>query len=244
MHSPFAPLHLGILPSRRAVEAGQVPDRIVTIGRKWREIFLERGLRDEAVSPGPALRFESIPDSLREQRSRGNVVLVTTSIDPGDALELVTKTLLALGGERDVRVLVKLHPKMPGLKGFLDLVRRGFPAHVELTTEPIPQLLEKTRVLLYTATGVVYEALARGIAVVSVSSDLLLDMDKLGWFPGSSERVRTPEELGRAVRALLAEDEDAGRARVARTRLALEQTFAPPGEDPGRVFLRTREGQP
>ena len=61
---------------------------------------------------------------------------------------------------------------------------------MQIIREPVAELLPRAGVLLYSGTTVGLEALALGVPVILLQSDLWFDMDILFFAPGSQTRAR------------------------------------------------------
>ncbi len=208
------------------------------------------------LAVGPALRFSHVfdrrePNSRRKDspNTRTSMILVAAPIGYTDSFELVHKTIEALLQADGIHVLIKFHPKMAARRSGLvasvldSLGISRLPDHFEITDEAIFELLPSIDLLLYNATAVFYEALAWGLPVLLVQSDIWFDIDSL---PSDSELVtaaRTPEEIRRTVHLLLSEDDMAGRRRQQQVQSLLKEEFCPIREDTVRVFLTGVTGE-
>jgi glycosyltransferase involved in cell wall biosynthesis len=232
-HTPFSEHWFPYFPSRRDLAAGQLPDRVLTIGPLWRRVLEASGYPAERLGSIRALRQRDlIGMQPRAARSTEDpVALVACSIGRSDSLELVVKALGALEQLADIHVRVKLHPKMDGsaetfVRTLLDaLGRQELPANVELVGGSSIDALGEADVLLYNTTSVAYEALALGVPVVFVQSDFFFDVDPLP--PGNEARVaaRTPEEIRAAVEKLLAESPADAERRLQAAQELLAEAF-------------------
>ncbi len=253
-HAPFAPLLLSQYPSRQDLQQHQIPDRIVTLGPKWKTLLSEHGYPEEALGIGAALRFSHLKPQrqkdLDQPRTGTNTVLVAAPIGYADSFELIHKTLDALRATPEIKVLIKFHPKtgdnflldrlLQSVLGSLGL--KDLPDHFEITERPISELLQSVAAVLHNGTSVAIEALAEGASVICVQSDLWFDMDTLAFFQGASVVARTPAEILRCVRDLLDQDDMAARTHSEDTRDTLEQVFSPIHEETMNVFLRAMPG--
>jgi len=249
-HTPFSPLWLGPYPSRGDLEAGQLPDHIITIGSRWKDLLAEHGYPPERLSTGAALRFSHLfahsesDDGRREApRKRSATVLVAGSIGYADSLELVCKAIEALRSLPEVSVLIKLHPKM-GTNAdrllrtaieSLDLTH--LPAHFAVTERPVTELLPSVDVVLHNGTSVAVEALAQGVAVVMLQSDIWFDMDTLASCPGLGAAARTPQELRHTVERLLSPAAPSVEERRRNVRTVFEEIFCPVRADTMGTFV-------
>lgn len=180
-----------------------MPDRIVANGPFWGEWFRSRGYED--VSVAGALRTaprvamsERIPAGTRPML----FVCPTVCLQP--TLELILQVHRAFADDNGVEVWIKPHPIGKLTEDMCrDLLDGDWPAHFHYTEEPAARLLQRTSVLIYTSTSVVYEALTLGIPVVAWRTEFEIDRDPLRWQPEIRCCAATPAELRQLVAAAL-----------------------------------------
>ena len=131
-------------------------------------------------------------------------VLVATSIDAGQSVELIDAALTAFGGAEGFEVVVKLHPAVDDRTVLTLLGPAAQTSNVEFETAAVPELLTRADVLLYKYTVVCYEALAHGVPCVFLKSETGLDLDQLEPFPELRRAARSTKELRAAVAELTA----------------------------------------
>lgn len=223
------------------------PHRVVANGPYSFEVFRRAGYGDETLLKGGAIRFESSVRRLGPEVQRGRldadgerpnpVVLVVVPSSKALAAELVHKTLAALGGESDIRVLIKCHPVLPFEVVARELGDATLPRNFEVATGPFGELLLRAGVLVYMDSTTAVEALAHGLGVVHVASDWSLDLDTIGLDYEERVRVRTPVELRAAVRAFLGEEGDCLAERRRRGRALAARFFGRTGDAAYRPVL-------
>jgi hypothetical protein len=234
-HTPVSEHWFPYFASRRDVAAGQLPDRLLTIGRHWCRLFAASGYPADRLEIVPALRHAHLAD-LRGARARGSdersVVLVAGSIGPGDSLELVVKSLEALDEVAGMQVRIKLHPKLGvSQETFERRVRdalggRALAANVSFVGGSVLDALRDTDFVLYNTTSIAYEALALGIPVVFVESDFWFDIDPLPPESDVREAARTPAEIRAAIERLLRETPAEAECRRLRAQELMGDAFA------------------
>ncbi|HOJ58712.1 MAG TPA: hypothetical protein PK878_00370 [bacterium] len=241
-HSTIPECWYGLFPSRHDVQNRVIPQRIVTCGPVWKAILEKHGVPARSLRTGPAFRFPHLHGKpAREGKlPRPATVLLALSIGFHDSLECVLKTIAAFRSETSLRVWIKFHPRMSGSPeqcvetAVKALCLGALPDHIQITREPVTDLLPRAGVLLYSGTTVGLEALALSVPVILVQSDLWFDMDILFFAPGSQARARTPEALRASVQRALRETD--AYPPVA-DRLDLDDIFTPVTEESIRVFL-------
>jgi len=209
-HTPFPALYINYFPSLRDINSSQIPDKIITIGKKHRDIFMEHKYFASTLIDGPALRFDYIFRNNRMAMSgtkpsfERKVILVACSISYLESFEIAYKTVDALKNHDEHDIYIKLHPKMNKAKQFLSnilecLSMQQLPAHIKLVNDSIEDILPKVSVLFCNFTAVAYEAIALNIPVVFIQSDIWFDMDELEWFQEASFRAKTGGEILEAL---------------------------------------------
>ena len=202
----YSRLHLSMYPAASECNTRPLPDRIVTNGPLPRDTLVAGGLPPEVVTSGCAVRYAEA------SRPRGCVdnadgaapgdavrILVATSINLGDSVELVAKSAQAFGGNPDTEVVVKCHPMVGTEQVIRHLGKSWIHSNLSFTDSPVDELLPSVRVLLYTHTNVCYEALSHGVIPVFVRAENTLNLDKLEATPDVRWVATTPGDLVRAV---------------------------------------------
>jgi hypothetical protein len=237
----FSRLALSMYPAESEYGRRPLPDRVVTNGETFRRVLEEEGYPPESVRVGCALRHEYVWSGRSEPNARSaggaTEVLVATSIDSGQSVELIEAALDAFGGDERYRVTVKLHPAVDGRTVRALLGPSAEAANVRFDPAPIPELLTRADVLLYKYTVVCYEALAQGVPCVFVKSETGLDLDQLEPFPELRRTARSQEELRSAVAELTAMQGEERAAWEGRAREAVRQSLAPVSEGCAAAFL-------
>jgi hypothetical protein len=225
----FSRLALSMYPARSEYGRRPLPDRVVTNGETFRRILEGEGYPADAIRVGCALRHEYLWAGETRPPTRGERirVLVATSIDSGQSVELIESALAAFANDDAFSVLVKLHPAVDErtVRGLLGTAAQA--PNVVFDSAPMPELLSRADVLLYTYTVVPYEALAHGVPCVFVKSETGLDLDQLEPYPELRRAARTSDELRAAVEEVTAMDGSERAAWEERARAAVREALAP-----------------
>jgi len=234
-HAPLAENYLSAYPSRRQWREGTVPDLLVTIGEDFRDRLVARGAPRERVIVGGALRYPSIltaqPGGRKPPSAGAHLVLATCSMDEREAFELAHKAADATSGLDGVRLAVNFHPMVSAQ--FRAAVRERIASlcdcrHVDFVEGSAEEWLGKASIVLYSASGTAFEAVAREVPAVFVGSELALDLDKMAGEGGL--RCRDVNELHRLIARLLDEPEFR-RASIAAAQSYLRRCFTPPSAE-------------
>lgn len=212
-HSSFSMMALNHFCSNAERDIMPQPDRILTNGDSYVDIFKNAGYRTKEILCAGAVRYEYLftlkPDrhNITDNSRKGHpVVLVTPSIDRDTAIELILKTICALKLKNEWRVIIKCHPLMPFEKLTPPLSLNMLPPHFSVSETPAGTLLEEASVLLYSDSTTALEAIVLGVPVVQVSSDYALDMDPLDVCPETRRTANSEEEIVKCIDEIIAMD--------------------------------------
>jgi len=200
-HSTLPPMLLCLYPTAGEASFAPLPDRVVCTGRLWHDVLVRGGLAGERVRVGPALRYAH----LRQAGATGAgapYVLVALPVEKSAAVEVLVKTIAALGGLNGLPVRVKRHPMMPEDELLRSGALAGLPANFAFVTEDLPALLPSARVLISAGSAVLLEAIAAGVPVVVVGRETALDLNPLAWLPEQKPVQRTPAGIRAATQRL------------------------------------------
>jgi len=239
-HSTISRMYLNYFFSCLELKILPLPDRIVTNGRYTKELFIKSGYPEERVVQGGAVRYEYLLKSkgIKKRQKRDKpVVLVTPSINKFEAAELIWKVLKAFEQNDKYKIVIKCHPDMP-----FEIISKHLniklPGHFTVTNKPVAELLEESDVLLYTCSTTCVEAIAAGVPVIHVESDLMIDLDQLDFNPKLRPSARTPEEILNSVEKAISMNEK----KLSRKRKiwgkVVRNLFGEVNESTYRLFLR------
>lgn len=212
----FSSLALSLYPSAGEIGTRPVPDRVVTNGPTFTEVLGSSAFPRDRIRTGCALRHPHLSDVPAAAARRKGFVLAAGSIDAGQTIELLGKAWAAFGDQ----LVARLHPASEARR-----IRAAVPHGVRFSEEPLSELLNRARMMLYTYSVVPYEALAAGTPPVFVRSESMLDMDQLEPSPDVRWVARTPEDLRRVASEIAAMRDPAGWER--RAREVVGTAFAP-----------------
>ncbi|MFH2106776.1 MAG: hypothetical protein ABII22_05945 [Candidatus Micrarchaeota archaeon] len=200
-HSTFSSMHLEYLFSKEEFAVLPFPDEIITSGDQDKRTFTEWGYPIDRLVRGGAIRYADVLQLETNNRALNPdkpTVLVTTSINKPDALELVWKTIKAFENGEKYRIIIKCHPYMP-FKKIIKELGIPVPGHFEISDTPIPKLLDETDVLVYTSSTTCLEAIAKGVPIIYVGSDLMIELNPLDFDPDVAFCAKKPEDIVKGV---------------------------------------------
>jgi surface carbohydrate biosynthesis protein (TIGR04326 family) len=184
-----------------------LPDRVVTVGRHTARILSAGGYEPERIRVGGALQLQNLL-ALRPQGSKlpasanGTTVLVAPSNSPEEAAELLHLAVRLFDGNEGVRIAIKCHPLLPFQK-VSSSIGGQLPKHVEVSDDPLSDLMLKSCVMVYSGSTVCVQALALGLPVVHVRPQFDFDLDPLETVPDLRLEATGLEELRQKVLWLL-----------------------------------------
>jgi surface carbohydrate biosynthesis protein (TIGR04326 family) len=239
-HSTVPTMYLSYFFSKHESNILPLPDRIVTDGRYTRDMFIESGYPEEKVVQGGAVRYAYLlePKKIaRPQKKDKPVILVTPSISRFEAVELIWKVFKAFEQRGEYKILIKCHPDMPFEK-ISEHLNMKLPEHFTVSDRPIAELLGESDALLYMCSTTSVEAIAAGIPVVHVESDLSIDLDQLDFDPGIRPSARSPEEIVKCVKDAISMSEEELSKKREMWKRVVNELFGTVDESTYRLFLR------
>ena len=109
-------------------------------------------------------------------------VLVTTSNGIEEATELVQMAVELFNGNDGVKILLKCHPLLP-LEAISGDIAANLPNHIEVSDEPVTDLMQRSTVMVYSGSTVCIPALGLGLPLVHVRPHFDFDLDALETVP-------------------------------------------------------------
>lgn len=225
----FSTFALSLYPGAEEVGTRPLPDRVVTNGPTFAGVLARSAFPEERIRVGCALRHGYLYENgkLRIPATRDrDFVLAAGSIDAGQTAEMVAVAHRAFAEN----LLVKLHPSSDAAA-----VRRAVPPGVRLSDQPIGELLQRARAMVYTYSIVPYEALAAGVPPIFFRSQALLDLDQLEPTPDVRWTAATPQELSDVLRE--AETASASASWRERARTVVTEALVPGSPACADAFL-------
>ncbi len=202
-HAPFASRYIGFFPSRSEIEAKMLPDQLILMGKLYPKLFAQKGFPIERLSVGGSLRYENASNNIKEKDTKtgwvkDKTILVGTSIDYDETLDLTIKSALVALDLPDTKLIVNFHPVVDknfktGIQEKVSQFLGTEAVNIEFSNNKIQDLLPGVDVLLYNNSGTVFDALSIGVPSVYVPLEGAVSYDKV---PNHlSRRVTTVSEL-------------------------------------------------
>jgi hypothetical protein len=178
-----------------------LPDMIFVSGEQGKSVLVLSGFDSRMIRMGGAIRYQ---DLLQKKVDRGyvagNTILIALTGEINASLELVSKAVEAFSACPEIRVLIKCHPTIP-----YSVLSRHLPALPDtfsVTTSPIGEILLTANLVLYTESTVCVEAVAQGVPVLHVRSDLSIDINIFEGNPAIPSCADPQDIRDQAVRIL------------------------------------------
>lgn len=175
-HSTVNTLELSYSLSPREKEIVPLPDSILVNGKKPKKVLMTSGFEEYQIHIVGSLRYGNLCSLVPEQTSWSRKkILVILSADINRSLEMMSKCSEAFKTYDGVSVIFKPHP-IQKISDIVNLVQQ-LPEKFRVSTEPLSNLLQDTDVAIYTDSTASVEAVARGIPILQIKSDFLIDID-------------------------------------------------------------------
>lgn len=240
----FTPMLLSMFPAVSEIGDRPLPDRIVTAGSLGRDILVRNGLPSELVRAGCASRFLELGEqyhmsSVRshKQNNRPATVLIATSIDFNDSLELTSTVLKALGGSLEYKLVLKFHPAVDRFELIKSLGELATGDNVNVEIRSIEELLVEADVMMYSLTKVCFDALQFSVPPVFVQSESGLNLDQLEAVPEARWSVSSVEEVRRVVSEIIDLAPEAKMEWAHRAQSILPMAYAPVTQECVEAFV-------
>ena len=230
-HPPHRDMYLSFLPSKRDVDQGMIPDRLIVTGEASAEFFRKGGFPVDAIDVGGAVRYEKLmaeidaapPGKPADPAPLDTLTVVcATTIELDASAELAMKTIAAMADLDGGKLIINFHPTADD--SFQSEVRRnvestaGGATEVVFSTDPVARLTEGAQALVYNNSASCIEALAAGCTAIFVHRDTDIDYDCLP--EGLSHRCRTPADIAAVLSRIQTDRRSERPAADTGTRLA------------------------
>ena len=204
--TPVSKLLLNFFLAPGESEIAPLPDRLVTVGEQPARLFSTDGYDPATVKVGGALRMQDLDDlRIGKQERPANLeptVLLAPTLGVEESAELANMAAHLFTETDGVKVILKCHPMMPFDKISFS-IGGPLPSHVEISTEPIKDLILKSSVMVYSSSTVCIDALALDVPVVNLRPRFDIGLDPLEDFPDLRLGATGIEELREKVNWVL-----------------------------------------
>jgi hypothetical protein len=129
-------------------------------------------------------------------------VLVTLPLPIDDAVELLLKTIEALGGT-ELHAGIKPHPMMAFPQLLAAAGVAALPPNFEVIAGSMAAALERSDVVVALSSSTVFETWCAGLPMVIVGRETAIDQNPLDWLPERHPVVYDPAEIAAEVQRVL-----------------------------------------
>ncbi len=239
-HSALFPLLLCLFTPIEERSFAPMHDKVICNGEFFREILVSEGFPEHRAVVGASLRYShlwKLQESVREEKRHIEYdIVIPLSLSLPNTLELLTKSISAFAKD-DLKVAVKSHP-MYSLEMVLHKTGlKALPDNFCAITDNLGEILAASKVMVGFATTAAFEAVALGIPVVRLRSDVSISLDPLEYFGSTFPEATTANELLAIVNDVLSWEDE----RLARYKVSCEQiinaSFTKKNDDSMMHFL-------
>ena len=214
-HAAISKMYLNYFISDNEHAIIPFPDKVITNGKYSTDLLLDSGYDSNKLICGGAIRYEYLIEILKQptqkkmkKHNKSMNILVTSSIDKNEAVELILKVLEAFESNDMYNIIIKCHPVMPYQQIANELGITSLPAHFTVSMEPMSTLLSNCDLLLYTSSTTCIEALAAEVPILHVGSNFIIDRDVLDSMSNHHSSAKTVENIQIEVSKLVGMDSD------------------------------------
>jgi hypothetical protein len=177
-HGAILPKELNYFPSKNEKDILPLPNKIITVGKKAKDILEKYGnYPEKTIKTGCALRYEYLFKKKMKKRILNKKILVAFSTDAEESSNLLTFLIKSFEKETTISLLIKPHPDIP-IKNIV--AHQKLPKNFEIITDKsIEELLMEIDLFIYCGTTVCMEALMMGIPLIYIDINKFYDCDPL-----------------------------------------------------------------
>ncbi|VVB88580.1 Uncharacterised protein [uncultured archaeon] len=239
-HSTAPIMLLSYFFSKKEYDSMPFPDKIITNGQYFTNLFKEEGYPSEKVATGAAIRYGYLYSKerikyIREQNKSIYTILVTPSASFNETLELLKNIIQAFGDKKQYKIIIKYHPALntKALKKYIGQL----PSNTSISEKPVPELLNNTDLLIYNFTGACLEALYVGVPILHVKSNYRIDLDIFDYKRTNIYSAKNVEEIIHMGDELLQMNEEQLKPKQDLWKKVVEDMFRPVDESTYKLLM-------
>jgi len=240
-HSTAPKMLLSYYFSKNEAKKVPLPDKIITNGHYFTNLFISENYPLEKLITGSAIRYSYLytKNAVKFVKNYDNTIcniLVTPPISINETLELLFKVINAFGDKERYQITVKYHPAINQkiIKKYIKL----YPLNLQISKVPVPELLEKTNLLIYTMTGAAVEALYVGVPILHIKSNYTIDLDMFNYEKDGIYSAKNIDEIIEMSDELLQMDEEQFKSNQIVWKKIVEGMFSPVDDTTYKLFDR------
>ena len=229
-HSTAPKMLLSYYFSKKEAKTIPLPEIIVTNGPYFTNLFSDENYPPEKLITGGAIRYSYLyaKNDVRFVKNYENTpynILVTPSISINETLELLIKVIKSFGDKEWCQITVKYHPAINHniIKKYVEF----YPSNLHVSEVPVPELLKKTNLLIYTMTGAAIEALYAGVPILHIKSNYTIDLDMFNYEKDGICSAKNIDEIIGMSDELLQMNEEQLKSKQIMWKKIVEGMFSP-----------------
>ncbi len=236
-HPALSLRHTNFLLTPEELEITPLPDKIITFGEITKEFMVKNGnFPVSLLQEGCALRQQQYFGSLKKKKKVENVlVILATNIE--EYIKVLRFMDNAFRGSSPYSVWIRPHPVFSLDEAIAIYGKVRFCFH-KSDQETLSECLDWADIVLYVHSTVAIESLARGIPVVYLNIDNVINPDPLFSFNDFRWKADSPQELTKIIREINSLSEEDFYHRQKRAVSYTERYFYPVNEKNLNVFLK------
>ncbi len=241
-HASLYPLLLSSYTSEKEIDVLPMPDEIICSGGFFKDLLICEGYLPDRLLVGPALRFQYLLKLEHNYiREENDTILVPITLSESSALELLVKSWSAIKNiDKLLKIWIKPHPMMSRLELQNIIAKVNIPnGHYMIVEGNMADLLPKVSLMIATASATILDAIAYGIPVIRVRSDVNINLDPMDWFPKNELYfvARTPKEIEIELKRIFALKPKQIQCLKGNGKKLIEECFSPITEETLAAFI-------
>ncbi|MCM8756730.1 MAG: hypothetical protein NC817_01685, partial [Candidatus Omnitrophica bacterium] len=194
-HASLSLRHTNFLLTKEEAKITPFPDLIITMGEITRNIMIEVGnFPSILVKTGCALRQANFNGELKKKSSRISNLFVALATGIEEYVKVLKFLEQAFSKENQYNIWIRPHPVF-SLEEAIDLIGGVKLKFHKANKESLEECYSWADILLYVHSTLSIEALLRGIPVINIAIESILEPDPLFNFDDFKWRVDQAEEL-------------------------------------------------
>lgn len=197
-HSALFPLLLCLFTPIEERCYAPMYDKIICNGDLFKQILIEEGFPSERATIGASLRYSHLwqlkQSSFQAYTSREYDIAIPLSLSYPHSVELLHKAIKAFA-DKDFVVVIKSHP-MCSIDQILKIANlRKLPKNFYIHEGNLGSMLSSSKAMINFGTTSAFEAIALGVPVIRLRSEVLINLDPLEYFGAMFSQATNPVEL-------------------------------------------------
>ncbi len=229
-HAVIFPLNLKIHITDKEKQSRPEPDFFICTGPEGKRLMAQIGNRDTTmIRSGCSLRYIPVVDNTKPtQTSQSNILVALDGVKSSSiVLDWLIEHAEIL---KDYKIKLRAHPNVP-LKGLLKQCLKNPPDNFCQSNGDLEADIKNSFCVLYRQTSVGMQALLNGVPAIYLDVDAPLISDPIMSLKACKWRIRTPEELLKAIQEIRSLDPDLKKELIKNARENAKDYFTFPNNE-------------